>query len=179
MVLIGMPDAATRMGLNSGRVALQALKRKVPEKIVKINDRASAIDEADLVAYLEVHGIARGPGRPKKQIEPLVADGDPEQSRDTAGSIRFTGTFTGPSIQAIREAIDEALRDFEAGGAGNGGGDYYTAGDKARVNFDYDIDRVAWDDWQIGYGPRIARTKRQRSPGRRKKAAPETEGGVP
>jgi hypothetical protein len=63
MVLIGMPEAAKRAGVARSSI-LRALEAAgVP--IHKINEKAFAVDDADLAKFVEARGGTLRPGRPK------------------------------------------------------------------------------------------------------------------
>jgi hypothetical protein len=69
MALIGMGEAAKRAkvsGTNAIRIAL--VNAKVP--LVRISDRAFAVEESDLRAFIDARGGELRPGRPKKVPQP-------------------------------------------------------------------------------------------------------------
>lgn len=68
-MLVGMPDAAKRLGLSNGDSARRAL-RNAGIPLVQINQKAFAVDEDALAAFVQKRAEYRGMGRPRKGAEP-------------------------------------------------------------------------------------------------------------
>jgi hypothetical protein len=78
MALLGMPDAAKRIGVSSGNTARRALQNAgVP--LVEINKRAMAVEESDLEAFIEARAGYSGFGRPKKSEKATPSQADASQ----------------------------------------------------------------------------------------------------
>jgi len=65
MALLGMPVAAKLAGMTRGGL-INALQNDetMKDKLVRVNDRALAIDERDLAQWITRRGHAPGRGRP-------------------------------------------------------------------------------------------------------------------
>lgn len=61
--LLGMPDAAARLGVSADSARRALLNAGAP--LVRINGKAWAIEEGDLLAFIENRASYKGRGRPK------------------------------------------------------------------------------------------------------------------
>ncbi len=68
MALIGMPEAAQRAGMTRSSIKRGLVNVGVP--VVQINQKAFAVEETDLAAFIEKRGHSPGPGRPRKTERP-------------------------------------------------------------------------------------------------------------
>ena len=66
MGLIGMTEAARRMGVKNNVSALRAL-RNAGVPLQRVMEKAMGVEESDLAVYLAKVGENRGKGRPKKE----------------------------------------------------------------------------------------------------------------
>jgi hypothetical protein len=64
MALIGIPEAALRMGITHG--GARAALKNAAVTLVKINERALAVEEAEVQKYIEERGGVVRVGRPRK-----------------------------------------------------------------------------------------------------------------
>jgi len=65
VMLLGMPEAGRRLGMTGNNARRALANAGVP--LVKINERAFAVEEKDLETFMQARATYRGRGRPKKQ----------------------------------------------------------------------------------------------------------------
>lgn len=84
MALIGMAEAARRAGVTSNGIRLSLQNAGV--SLVRISDRAVAVEETDLERYLASRGGELRPGRPRRSASAKDEIAAPGRRRRPKGS---------------------------------------------------------------------------------------------